>query len=240
MKERPSLFKGIMVRPILADTKTQTRRIMKPQPEKSEHPPPSYLPYLTGWQWPSAAARSMVDLHDVSGCCPYGSKAAGDRLRVRETWRTEELPDGTDGIRFAADGAFVPIENTAAAADQWVIAHDNGKHGQKWRPSIFLPTWASRIRLEITDVRVERLRDISKEDAIAEGLTALTKDGTTVKYGIPDRDGWPGNDDDGWHWHEWDKDPREAYFRLWGKINGRESLAANPWIWAISFRRVQP
>lgn len=89
--------------------------------------------------------------------------------------------------------------------------------------------------LTVTDVRVQRLQDISKADAIAEGLTGLTKDGRLVKYGIPDRDGLPGSDDLGWHWHCWDADPRRAYTTLWDRINGAGAWDANPFVAAYSF-----
>lgn len=102
-----------------------------------------------------------------------------------------------------------------------------------------MPRWASRITLEIVAVRVERLNEISEPDAKAEGLKALSKDGTLVKYGIPDRDGLPGNDDYGWHWKEWERDPRQSFRRLWESLNGPGSWDANPWVWVIEFRRVE-
>ena len=106
---------------------------------------------------------------------------------------------------------------------------------------IHMPRWASRITLEVTGIRVERLQEISELDAITEGLTALTKDGgRTIKHGIPDRDGLPGNDNYGWHWSEWEKDSRVAYRKLWESINGPGSWDANPWVWVIEFRRINP
>ena len=81
-----------------------------------------------------------------------------------------------------------------------------------------MPRWASRITLEITEVRVERLNDISAEDAIAEGLKALTKDRRMTKYGIPDQDGLPGNDDSGWAWQHWRQSPIDAYQYLWESL----------------------
>jgi len=146
---------------------------------------------------------------------PYGKP--GDRLWVRETW----APD------------FEPYE--------FIYRADDGMFASRWRPSIHMPRWASRITLEVESVRVERLQDISEEDAIAEGIQANSKDGgITVKYGISDRDGWPGNDDHGWHWHEWCKTPREAYLKLWEKINGPGSVQANPWVWVVTFKRIKP
>ncbi|MDO4705741.1 MAG: hypothetical protein Q4A98_05985 [Comamonadaceae bacterium] len=102
-----------------------------------------------------------------------------------------------------------------------------------------MPRWASRILLEVTGVRVQRLQDISEEEAIAEGLKTLSKDGgRTWKSGLPDRDGLP--DGDGWPWREWEKDPRRAYKRLWEFIHGPKSWDQNPWVWVIEFRRVEP
>jgi hypothetical protein len=110
----------------------------------------------------------------------------------------------------------------------------------KWKPSIHMPRAASRILLEVVSVRVERLQDISEADAVAEGIKALTKDGRTIKYGIPDRDGLPGNDNDGWHWCNWMPDASLAYRRLWQEINGFGSWEANPWVWVVEFTRLWP
>lgn len=96
--------------------------------------------------------------------------APGDRLWVRECWRAVELEDGTDGVRYRCDGAFRRIEATAAAAEAWVVAYNNGKHGDNWRPSLFMPRWASRYTLEVVDARRERLQDITEADALAEGV----------------------------------------------------------------------
>lgn len=113
------------------------------------------------------------------------------------------------------------------------------RHSGKTRVSIFMPRWASRITLEVTEVRLQRLQDITEEDARAEGLTCLSKDGGRIfKWGIPDRDGLPGEDDDGEHWQNWSLTARDAYARLWDAINGAGSWASNPWVWAISFRRI--
>lgn len=145
MKERPILFSSEMVRAILDGRKTQTRRVVNPQ--------------------------SLLDNKTrVTACyeCPYG--APGGHLWVRETWRAVELDSGNDGILYKADNHFKSIENSQAAADLWCDAYADRKHGNKWRPSIFMPRWASRILLKVTDVRVERVEEISEEDAKAEGV----------------------------------------------------------------------
>lgn len=94
--------------------------------------------------------------------------------------------------------------------------------------------------IEITSVRLEKLQDISEEDAIAEGLKALIKDnGQTIKYGIPDADGLPGKDDFGWPWMEWNASPALAYKKLWEQIYGPGAWDKNPWVWVIEFKRVE-
>jgi hypothetical protein len=182
MKYRPILFSGPMVRALLDGKKTQTRRVAK-----------------VG----SIQSLCLVD-------CPYG--APGDVLWVRETWRTLEQDDGTDGLFFPADGGFAPIENTEEAADRWVAAHENGKHGNRYRPSIFLPKWAPRLFLRVESVRVERLRDISHPDALAEGCEGDERNGLTA---------------------------RVAFADLWRSINGAESWDANPWVWVVEFSRIE-
>ena len=97
----------------------------------------------------------------------------GDRLWVRETWRTEEREsDLLDGIRFRADGAFVAIPNTAEAAELWGVV-DGKRKGNDWRPSIFMPRWASRLTLEIVDVRQEALVHVDDDEARLEGVGSL-------------------------------------------------------------------
>jgi hypothetical protein len=158
MKERPILFSTEMVRALLDDRKTQTRRVIKPQPVS--------LPGF--WNKLHYASES----HWIKGAllnCLYG--VAGDRLWVRETWRRNEWSGristkdggiketGLVNIEYRAGGNLfkTPIGKTPEPSD-------------KWRPSIFMPRWASRITLEITDVRVERVQDITEADAVSEGL----------------------------------------------------------------------
>lgn len=155
--------------------------------------------------------------------CPYG--VIGDKLWCRETWRAVELKDGTDGIRFAADHSFQRIESTALAAERWVVAYDNGRHFDRWRPSIFMPRWASRITLDITNVRVERLQDISEEDAKAEGVEPVV----TLRKVYPSKLAA-----DVEH-----RSYREGFADLWRSINGAESWDANPWVWVVEFRRLE-
>lgn len=162
------------------------------------------------------------------------------RLWVRERWRAEELKDGTDGVRFF-DGAFVRIENSQRGAGQWVVAHDNGKYGDHWRPGIFMPRWASRTNLIPIQARLMHLQDITDEDAIAEGVTF-------TNYGRDQyreqRAGWhygPSNNDE-----ECLRGPRDAFANAWNCIHtgpnwnlkpGPSPWDQNPWVWAYTFRK---
>jgi hypothetical protein len=132
-------------------------------------------------------------------------------------------------IHYHADHPHKPLTT---------IVSPDGKWGWRMKVGRFLPSWASRITLEIVNVRVERLQDISADDAIAEGLKGITMDWRLVKYGIPDADGYPGTDDIGWPWEDWRISPVDAYRRLWESINGSGSWDANPWVWVIEFRRI--
>ena len=146
----------------------------------------------------------------------YPAFQPGDEIWVRETWK----PAFTDG------------SGTAFKADRG----DKIDAG-KWHSPIHLPYARARIRLKVERLRIERLHRIVRDDAKAEGLSEITKDGgRTWKWGIPDRDGLPGNEDDGWHWQEWCVDPCMAYFNLWEKINGAASLEANPWLFVLDLK----
>lgn len=234
LKEHGILMSAPMVRAILAGTKTQTRRGVLG---------------ATGAFWDHAAWRPVLS-PDGSGIVEWATDGGtapgpqpkaphgpvGRRLWVRETWRTEELQSGQDGVRFAADDVFAPIDNTEGAAEDWVIAHNNGARAAKWKPSIHMPRWASRITLEVTRVRVERVGDISEEDARAEGV-----DWAAPYYTAAELRRRLDEDDR--------EDPREVgyssgsfarqnYVKLWDEINGAGSFAASPWVWVYDFRRV--
>jgi len=194
-----------MVRAILAGTKTQTRRVVKDRHIRQIDT--SKLPGPAGWSRPM----------------PYGQP--GDRLWVRETCLAEELPDGLDGVRYLADEAFLAIESTPEGADRWLALRYYGKRPSpvapvKTVPAIHMPRWASRITLEVTGVRVERLQDISEADALAEGSFSWAGEHDT-----PVRDLL---------------EARLVYRQLWESINGPGSWDANPWVWAAEFKRVKP
>lgn len=210
MKERPILFSTEMVRAILEGRKTQTRRIVKKQP----HGAGEWVRQLASWLFPNV--NPYIKLK-----CPYGQP--GDRLWVRETW-FNDMSFGSPEYYYRANGEF----------DEQFERHRLGQVGPfKWRPSIFMPREASRILLEVMDVRVERLQDISEEDAKAEGVT-------DVEF-YPD-DGFPlsvghmvGKDDGNTMLHT---TRVKAYSTLWESINGKGSWDKNPWVWVIEFKKI--
>lgn len=214
MKERPILFSAPMVRSLLNCTKSQTRRIVKPiHGGKILAPAGASI---------ALEQRSDTELNTV--LCPYGH--SGDRLWVRETWQgpliDEELEEE---FRQSPDYFKKPAFCAYRATDTLDAINADGEE-LGWRPSIHMPRWASRILLEITGVRVERLQDISEADAIAEGISA-------------DLDGryHCGFDEAG---EIKCKSPVTAYAWLWNGINGADSWAANPWVWVIEFNRMMP
>lgn len=229
MRERPIISNADMVRAALDSRKTQTRRIMQSPAKNMQASGHKVIDYREpGDKW---YGENVFSMRNQSGTwcdytkeqflakCPFG--AVGDRLWVRETWARYNIDQDSHDMAYRA---------TTPA--------DWPKEG-RWRPSIHMPRWASRITLEITGVRVERLNSINEHDAIAEGLAEISKDGRIYKYGIPDRDGYPGTDDFGWPWHEWERYPISAYSKLWQSIYGEESWQANPWVWVIEFKRVE-
>ncbi len=192
MKDRPILFKGPMVRAILEGRKTQTRRIIAQPFEVHSN---------------GILTRPAKNERFTSYPCPYGE--AGGQLWVRERFRLWDSDDCSCLEHCACPRPGTPIYY----ADTW----DNES---KWKPSIFMPRSVCRLTLDVVKTAITRLQDITFEDAIAEGLHCLTKDGGRVyKYGIPDLDGLPGNDNQGWHWCEWEVDPTIAFRKLWDSIN---------------------
>lgn len=190
MTEKPILFSAPMVRAILNGTKTQTRRTVKPQPEAAHGGEPYWhIGGYRAWQYRGVTDPARMGTHNPI-VCPYGEP--GDRLWVREAWYSPPAPLN-DCLGYVADGD-----------------HPHGVIYRK-RPSIHMPRWASRITLEVTGVRVERLQDISTHDCWAEGIPSSP-----------------------------DVNPRHEYEELWTSINGPGSWKVNPWVWCIEFRRVTP
>lgn len=236
MRERPILLNAEMVRAVLDGRKTQTRRMLTPRHLKMIDAAASI-----GECYPLESGHKHENSQSYyRECCPFG--AVGDRLWVRETWQGPLVGYDDAYSMFKDPTPFQKVENCVYRADggpcpEFTDADDELKQG--WRPSIHMPRWASRITLEITGVRVERLNNISEADAIDEGLAEISKDGRIYKYGVPDREGYPGTDDYGWPWHEWERYPISAYCKLWKSIYGEESWQANPWVWVSEFKRVE-
>jgi hypothetical protein len=232
-RERPIIFSAAMVRAILEGRKTQTRRAMKPQPRQlNEHKPDGYYAIKLP-RFGVIRSRKFHGFPSFKDYCPYGK--SGDRLWVRETWRASSCHDDLSPMKIP-DGSSVEY-----AADQEKIF--TGKN----RPSIFMPRWASRITLEITNVRVERLQDISEADAIAEG-GQWTDNGPRkwLKPGIAFEDAYKINGwNEGWsHIGETDQykclsSAKMSYANLWESINGTGSWDADPWVWVLEFKRVE-
>lgn len=200
VKERPILFSSPMIRAILEGRKTQTRRIVKPQPRRCK----------SGWEWVTPKAT----WHWPGGfeCCPYGHD--GNRLWVRETWRAGT---GT-GIMFKADGVEGMLKH-------YPKENPSNFPMFKWRPSIFMRREYSRITLEIVNVRVERLQEISIADIQAEGII---NDGIVFEPGKRYR-------------IEQLNATRDLWAMGWDAINGKRApWRSNPWVWCISFRRIKP
>lgn len=209
-RELPILFSGPMVRAVKSGAKTQTRMIMKPQPADDICPHQTPNPSYQGW---ISSLRHKYG-SNTTHTCPYGQ--SGDRLWVREKWAVSSIYDGIAPSKINPDNVPNWCKVRYAATDE--------RLGLKDRPSIHMPRWASRIMLDIVDVRVERLQDISDADAIAEGLFKNDAEG---KYAWSQHDliGGP----------MWSA-PIKAFEYLWKDIYGEQSWDANPWV--IEFRKV--
>ncbi len=213
MKEYPIIFSTELIPKILSGSKTQTRRVIKVD---------SSVWHYIGID-DDGKGNSIYcfdrgtgsDMRDVKRLkCPYGQ--AGSRLWCRETWATDKLSDYLPP-RLLGGAATLPL---------WYLA-DSDQHSiiqqGKWRPSIFMPRWASRITLEITEVRVERVTEISEEDAFAEGVDKC--EGLRI---YPDT-------------KEYEKvnDYRMGFTNLWDSLNAKKyPWSSNPWVWCLSFRRI--
>lgn len=203
MKERGMIFNAEMVRAILDGRKTQTRRIMKNQPAGDYPETPALIRNVgTGFQWHGLYGESSIFN------CPLGS--IGERIWVRETFRVHSRATDVATLVYRASVRNSWTEQTHRVP---VAVCNKPATPEKWTPSIHMPRWASRLLLEITDVRVERLNNISECDAKAEG-------GPTECTLIGDKY-FPG------------------FRSLWKSIYGEESWAANPWVWVIEFKRVE-
>jgi hypothetical protein len=230
MRERPILFSSPMVRALLDGSKTQTRRVVKlPHNNRLGVWEPTTVGGPNGGRTASGETVPFQGAiwHTRTGdslICPHGQPS--DRLWVRETCRAEELPDGLDGVRYVADSAFAPIVDTQEAAERWIDL--NAYRGKKGAvvPAIHMPRWASRLTLEVTCVRVERLQDISEDDAKAEGAR-LYAAANELSHG-----GWSHDE---WHVHA---SAKESFIRLWDGLAAPGSdWNANPSVWVVEFKR---
>jgi hypothetical protein len=212
-----------MVRALLAGTKTQTRRIVKPS-----------VKGCTVGAISSASIVEPVNVDEDGGPwdsikCPYG--ALGDHLWVRETFCQLRLGDWEQGMGMGVlYNTYGPPRRNGFSyrADQRPGDTDSERCrkelGYDWTPSIHMPRIASRLTLEITEVCVQRLDEISREDAKAEGLSFVGDGG--AGYGVPGiASSWSGN-------------PFDSYRELWNSINGAGSWDMNPWVWALTFKQV--
>jgi hypothetical protein len=217
--DRPILFNGDMVRAILDGRKTQTRRPIDSLLFVETTNPDRVIEQSS----PDFAAAAMQWVR-----CPYG--APGDRLWVRETW-TPHGPRQPGPAMYAADGAIGTWLDDGGGGrfwshHGWVSGHAApDKRGRwfgkpdRWRPSIHMPRWASRLTLDILRVRVERLQDISEEDALAEGFTTGTEEllgGAVARLSA-----------------------RDYFQNTWQDIYGFASWDANPWVWVVTFARAE-
>lgn len=227
MKERPILFSGPMVRAILNGTKTMTRRAVKPQPVED--------PCYTGG-WAIKTKKKSTSLYAINqnlpsyqDICPHGKP--GDRLWVRETWQCseEELP-------------LLPIDHSLWGLCQKRVRYaTEGQYDvvnpKPWRPSIFMPRWASRLTLELTEVRVERLQDITEADARAEGIRKEDLSPDPDNFHPPGSYGYVASEDpEGLIYPT----AEEAFSVLWDSINGKKHpWESNPWVWVESFKVIE-
>ena len=214
MKERPILFNAEMVKAILEGRKTQTRRVIKPQPELSEKAGFCWK----GFYYGLGSSEYETKQNFIRECSPYGAvdnhrftPKTYCRLWVRERF-------------LLSNGDFAPTleEELTKKPNVMYYASDHPRYRDrdKWKPSIFMPRWASRITLEITDIRVERVQEITGEDAQAEGWNPFNHLFPTVNA-----------TDKAWLWFK----------QTWDKINAKRGFGwdNNPWVWVVEFKRIE-
>lgn len=216
MKERPIIMRGDEVRAILEGRKSQTRRVIKPQPQPNGIWSKSlgdflclideYPPSATIWNgaWLGADAGEL-------NCCPYG--IPGDRMWARETWFHDFEHNRTFYRADADRDGTVPYLVSGAGGFGGGVGN---AHIDRWRPSIHMPRWASRLTLEIKSVRVERVQEISEEDALAEGVEMAEATDGALSHAL-------------------------GFSNLWDAINAKRGYGwdVNPWVWVIEFERVE-
>ena len=212
MKEHPIIFSTEMVKAILEGRTTMTRRVIKPQPH------PTWTRKYENRPYDEDVTRGSVVSQGYLLSCPYGQ--VGDRLWVRETWAVHEYYNHRKPIDIPQG---VTVE--CRALPELVRTDGNGhrkiREGErgKWRPSIHMPRWASRIDLDITDIRVERLQEINSDECLAEGILASCDDGIGVQGMELDY----------------------KFSKLWDSLNAKRgySWESNPFVWCITFKRFE-
>ncbi|NUF61568.1 hypothetical protein HUN33_12175 [Acinetobacter bereziniae] len=222
--ERPILFNTLMVTAILEGRKTQTRRIVKhplgfEQVNTVNGPSWRYREFrkINGTIYETGSGPLDESIDFIKSLCPLGQ--VGDFLWVRETFRlfdSDECPHSDFPCGCPRNGT--PL---------FKASHDCGD-GEKWTPSIHMPRSASRILLEITNIRVEQLNQISRVDAVKEGLHQLP---ATGRYVVNKGDQYFGGAS---------SNPCEVFKWLWESINGSDSWAQNPWVWVVEFKVKEP
>ncbi|HBL06838.1 MAG TPA: hypothetical protein DDZ33_07945 [Clostridium sp.] len=217
--EKPILFNTEMVKAILEGKKTVTRRIIKLPKHVEEQENGLYTLYAEGGAYIDAKFETVKDY--INSPCKVG-----DILYVRETWcdTTKDLIDDSD---------------LEVGECRYIFKVDDNGHRQpiievdvkRWRPSIHMPKEAARIFLEVTDVSVERLQDITEEGAREEGVRQYTKDGEVFKYAVNEYQ---------YKWSEMPRNPIEAFKKLWDSCyNWPKCWTYNPWVWVIEFKKVE-
>lgn len=228
--ERPILFSGPMVRAILEDRKTQTRRAIGALSKRFPFqnlgrfgaPYSGEMDDPYSWGWPYAEDGSHMSLSQWMTNCPYG--VPGDRLWVKETYAIVEV----DGSRvYLARAERMPAGKTLADTDggleEFRVSPEIAAWArervdrERWKPSIFMPRWATRILLEVLSVRAERLQSISIGDCFREGV-----DDRGILAADPAHLGWA----------------RDEYISIWETINGQGSWVKNPWVWVVEFKKI--
>ena len=236
MKERGILMSAPMVLATLDGRKTQTRRIAMPRHD--DRTPCAH------WSGAMAEGRAAImSRHCEHGSegrgCPYG--APGDQLWVRETWRPWWDPEEWACVQYQADAGVMKPDTWDEQQGFWCesVGDENAERDAKgmtprWRPSIHMPRWASRLTLEVVGVRVERVQEITEADATAEGIEMVWlqvgKYSNPVRHyrAVPDRQGGLAT-------------AVEAFSLLWDSINAKRGYgwAENPWVWVIEFKRAK-
>lgn len=229
MKERPIIFSGEMVKVILEGRKTQTRRIIKPQPEILMGKDKNGISMYT---WKGYVATNTNISEEFAKRCPYGQPE--DRLWIKESWRIGawQEEEGKIAVDYKADGfcrrEWLDIKDEELFTRLWKQSTDDaekvfgrleryqwkpGKSPCRFRSARFMPRAASRITLEITNIRVERLQEISEPDVEKEGVLPIKPRPSGVS--------------------------REDFQSLWNSINGKKyPWDSDPWVWIIEFKKI--